>query len=86
MPTTAVNFIQVRRIAAFASMRRLPSFCAWREFADPATCRSFKIAGPKAAVEQCKDKALIRQRLPTQTAAGAVRIGAPRRSARPGSR
>ena len=45
-----------------------------------------RIAGPKAAVEQCKDKALIRQRLPTQTAAGAVRIGAPRRSARPGSR
>jgi hypothetical protein len=76
---------QVQRIADFASMRRLPSFCAWREFADtgrlvsygydlvddfrhasacqedprrsenPATCRSFKIACPKAAVEQCKE-------------------------------
>jgi hypothetical protein len=55
----------------------------------PSTqCRRsrFRIAGPKTAAEQCKDKAPIRQRRLTETAAGAVRIGAPRRSARPGSR
>ena len=31
---SAVNFRELRRIADFATERRLPSVCAWREFAD----------------------------------------------------
>src|SRR4029077_18943478 len=48
-----------------------------------AAVRGSELPAPKLPLSSAKTKALIRQRLLTQTAAGAVRIGAPRRSARP---
>ena len=38
---SAVNFRELRRIADFAIKRRLPSVCAWREFADAGGLLSY---------------------------------------------
>jgi len=38
---SAVNYRELRRIAGFAIKRRLPSVCAWREFADAGGLLSY---------------------------------------------
>ena len=38
---SASNFRELRRIADFATERRLPSVCAWREFADAGGLLSY---------------------------------------------